>query len=167
MKKTLLAVLSFILAMLGLTAIGVILLWIADWRTLEIPKQKEQYLGEFKLSRYYSPVVGQKKYYTNRKADLEMNCGSTSEADCVNTANWHTLENDDIWVLYSCPETILLWSKIKLEFHWGTVYGTCQDRGWAIKDKRLDARCGYGDEGVYNIRKWKWCFTGKAKVFIL
>ena len=167
MKKATLAVLSFVLAMLWLTAIGVILLWIADWRALEIPKQKEQYLGEFRLSRYYSPVVGQKKYYTSRKADLEMNCGSTREEDCKNTANGHILHKDDVWVLYSCPETIPLGSKIKLEFHRGTVYWTCQDRGWAIKDKRLDARCGYGDEGVRNIRKWKWCYTGKAKVYIL
>ena len=87
---------KFILAVLGAIAIGLLLYGIADGRTIEIPKTKEQYLGEFKLSRYYSPVVGQKKYYTSRKADLEMNCGSTREEDCKNTANGHILHKDDV-----------------------------------------------------------------------
>ena len=127
--------------------------------------QEWEPLWEFRLSRYYSLEEWQEKYYTNKQADLAMNCDGDVES-CKTTADWHILTDDDIGVLYSCPKSIKLGTKIKLVFHRGTTYGICKDRGWAIKDKRLDAWCGYWDEWVENIREGKWCYTGKAKVFV-
>lgn len=157
---------KLILALLGAIAISLLLYGVADGKIVNIPQQKEKYLWEFILSRYYSPVVGQKKYYTNRRADLVMNCGG-DEKSCEIPADGLKLQEHEVGVAYSCPPEVPLGSKIKLQFHWWTVYGVCRDRGGAIKDKRLDARCGYWEKWVYNIKKWKWCFTGKAKVYIL
>ena len=36
--------------------------------------QDPSYLGIFRLSRYYSPQVGQTLYYKNREYDISMNC---------------------------------------------------------------------------------------------
>lgn len=136
----------------------------AQARVIEIPK--EQYLWEFRLSRYYSPSVGQKEYYQSREHDLQMNCGWNEES-CKYPADGKLLTNKDIGYAYSCPKSILLGTKIKLVFHWWVVYWECRDRWWAIKNKRLDARCWYGDEWLRNINDWKGCYTGKADVYKL
>lgn len=124
------------------------------------------YLGTFTLSRYYAPEVGQTKYYVNREHDISMNCGWSNEENCNVTANWHILTDEDIGTLYSCPPSIPLGTRIRLEFHRWTTYWVCHDRWGSIKGKRLDSYCWKGDQWVDNIRSWKGCYTGRATVWI-
>ncbi len=139
---------------------------ITSAKILQVPKVQETYAGEFQLSRYYSPVKWQKKYYVSRMHDLAMNCWG-SEEKCKDTANGHILADEDIGYVYSCPPEIPFDTKIKLVFHWWVQYGICKDRWWDIKKLRLDSWCGYWDTGVNNIKKWIWCYTGKAKIYLL
>ena len=125
----------------------------------------DEFIGTFTLSRYYSPAVGQTVYYKDRAYDIMMNCGGTDEEGCKYPADGWLLTDEEIGTVFACPPSLKLWSKIKLVFHWWEVEGVCRDRGWAIKGMRLDNRCWYGDEGVSNIREWKGCYTGKAKVY--
>lgn len=129
--------------------------------------RSDELLWTYQLTRYYSPAVGQTKYYKNRSYDIMMNCWGNSEEWCKYPADWVELINSDVWVALACPKTIKLGTKLRLEFHRWSVEWICRDRGWAIKNKRLDGRCWYGDEGVNNIKEWKWCYTGKAKVYIV
>lgn len=125
----------------------------------------DELLGTYHLTRYYSPAVWQTKYYKNRSYDIMMNCGGTSEEWCKYPADWVELINSDVWVALACPSNIKLGTKLRLEFHWGSVEWICRDRGWAIKNKRLDSRCGYGDEWIDNIKNNTNCYTWKAKVY--
>lgn len=136
------------------------------------------YLWQYTLTRYYSPVLWQRRYYTSLEADIKMNCWwgewLTVEqaifwckfpADAKNNTPKYELKESEVGSVYACPPNLKLGSKIKLVFPWWTVYGTCRDRWWAIKWHRLDARCWYGDEALDNIYWNKWCYTGKAKIY--
>lgn len=131
------------------------------------------YLGEFTLSRYYSPVPNQERYYmwVDREREIRMQCGcpggNCNEEGCKYPADWKLLTDADIGKSYACPPELPLWTKIKLVFHWWEVEWVCRDRGGAIKNARLDAFCWFGMTWLTNIEQWKWCFTWKAKVFII
>lgn len=121
-----------------------------------IPSKKWEIL--FSLSRYYSPLPFQKRYYNNKtyQNDVCMNCGCWW--DCSTTANGHILVPEDRTKSVACPSEYKLWTRIYLEWVWEVV---CNDRGWAIKGNRLDMRMWYGDAALDNwnsIRPWmyKW-----------
>lgn len=154
-----------IYALVGMIAITLWLLSIAEaeW------SQKEVSLWVFQLSRYYSPTNDQTEllaYETSLKDSVAMNCWWEVE-NCRNTTNGYELQPEDAGNIYSCPKEIPFDTKIKLVFPWGTVYWICKDRGGAIKNKRLDSRCGYWNIWIRNIKGNKWCVTGKAKIYKL
>lgn len=104
----------------------------------------------FSLSRYYSPMPNQRKYYNGKsyEADLAMN----TSWDPLVTANWHTLTKSDVWISVACDKSHL-GEKLFLEWVWEV---TCNDVGWAIKWHRIDMWCGIGDEALDN---WDSCPT--------
>ena len=180
----------FAFALLGLIAIALWLLSIAEWRTIELPEKTRtlivppslrlddtdkpqevwKELWEFQLSRYYSPTADQTEslaYEKNRNHTLMMNCWSTDVEDCKTAANDYILRPEDAGNVYSCPKEIAFDTKIKLVFHRGTVYWVCKDRWGKIVNKTLDSRCGYWNKWVRNIKSNIWCVTGKAMIYSL
>lgn len=114
----------------------------------------------FSLSRYYSVQPNQSRYYNWRtyEEDFKINC----QWDCLYTANWHKLTDDDMYKSVACPKEYPLGTKFYLEWIWEVV---CNDRGWAITKQwevvRLDMRCWLGITALDNwnkcptwIRKW-------------
>lgn len=116
----------------------------------------------FSLTRYYSPVMWQSRYYMNKsyRADVTMNCGADAiwNDGCLYPAmkgikldmshkNWYV----------ACPWKYPLGTKFELEGI-GTV--TCVDRWWAIQMKghvvRLDMYCWVGE---YALDNWDTCIT--------
>jgi hypothetical protein len=106
----------------------------------------------FSLSRYYSPMPNQKRYYNNKtyQEDLTMN----TSWDPLITANWHKLVDWDRWKSVACDKKYL-WKKLFLEDVWIV---TCNDVWWAIKWNRIDMRCGMWDGALDN---WNTCPTGQ------
>ncbi len=114
---------------------------------------------EFSLSRYYSVQPNQKRYYLNRtyEEDFKVNC----QWDCLYTANWHHLTDNDMYKSVACPKEYELGTKIYLEWVWEVV---CNDRWWAINGNRIDMRCGIWDKALDN---WSKCPTGTRKWYVL
>ena len=100
----------------------------------------------YNLSRYYSPMPGQDKYYLwqTYEQDLAMN---TSWNPLV-TADWTTLDNSMIEKIIACPPEYPLGTTFMIE-DWIEV--RCADRWWSIKWKRLDIRAGIGMQWLDNI----------------
>ena len=120
-----------------------------------------QPLWEYSISRYYSVIPGQRRYYLSRtyEEDLAMNCGST----CLETANGYHLTHADEFKIVACPPSFKLWTQLYVEWL-GTI--TCQDRGGSIKWKRLDLWVGIWDRGLDNI--WNHPEkAGKKQVYLL
>lgn len=117
----------------------------------------------FSLSRYYSVMPNQKRYYNNRsyEEDFKMNCSW----DPLVTANWHQLTDADKYKSVACPKEYPLWTKFYLEWIWEV---TCNDRGSAIKTKnwevRVDMRCWIADDALDN---WSKCPTGKRRWYVI
>lgn len=132
------------------------------------------------LSRYYSPVPWQKKYlsdvdwyiwkkYTDKykanwytqgyERDVCMNCWCRLDwkekqlYDCTIPADWLKLTDDDIHKAVACPSEYKLGTKIYLKDIWTVV---CRDRGWAIKNNRLDMWCWIWEKALDN---WDNCPT--------
>ena len=117
----------------------------------------------FSLSRYYSVMPNQKRYYNwkSYEEDFKMNCAG----DCLYTANWHKLTDDDMYKSVACPKEYELWTKIYLEWIGEVV---CNDRWWKIvmqwEKTRLDMWCGVWDTALDN---WNKCPTGERKGYII
>lgn len=107
----------------------------------------------FSLSRYYSPMVGQKSYYLWKtyEQDKVMNCWPWN---CLVTANWHKLCDEDMYKTVACDRKYL-GKKFYLE--WVGIV-TCNDVGSAITANRLDMRCWIWDKALQNRNK---CPTGQ------
>ena len=114
---------------------------------------------EFSLSRYYSVQPNQKRYYLNRsyEEDFKINC----QWDCLYTANWHKLTDEDMYKSVACPKEYELWTKIYLEWIWVV---TCNDRWGAINGNRLDMWCWIWDKALDNRSK---CPTGTRQWYVL
>lgn len=113
----------------------------------------------FRLSRYYSVIPNQTRYYNGRsyEEDFKINCAG----DCLVTANWHQLTDNDKYKSVACPKKYKLGTKINLE--WVGIV-VCNDRGWAINWNRLDMFCGIGDDALDN---WEKCPTWTRKWYIV
>lgn len=123
--------------------------------------QNKTYIGTWGISRYYSPVKGQKRYYNKNYAnDKAMNCGP---GDCLDTASGYRLSDKDSFKVVACPKTFKFGTKFEIQ-DIGIV--VCEDRGGAIKGKRLDLWAGIGDQGVTNIYTRKET-AGQKKVWQL
>lgn len=113
--------------------------------------QEEKYIGEFYVSNYYTPVRGQKKYFNGSyQADFYVNC----QGDCTITASGSKLDWTKQRKVLACPPNFKFGTKIKLVFPYdhkehpsGELIATCEDRGGAIKNKRLDLWVGMGEQG--------------------
>lgn len=115
------------------------------------------------LSRYYSVMPNQKRYYNWRsyEEDFKMNCSG----DPLVTSNWHQLTDADKYKSVACPKEYPLWTRIYIEWVWEV---TCNDRGSAIKTKnwevRIDMRCWIADDALDN---WDKCPTWKRRWYVI
>lgn len=117
----------------------------------------------FSLSRYYSVLPNQKRYYNWRtyEEDFKVNCAG----DCTVPSDWWKLTNDDAWKSVACPKEYPLWTRFYLEWI-GEV--KCRDRWWAIVKQwetvRLDMFCWLWD---YALDNWSKCPTWIRKWYII
>lgn len=133
------------------------------WQEVEKANKDIKWLN-FSLSRYYSVMPDQKRYYNWRsyEKDFKMNCSG----DPLVTANWHKLTNADKYKSVACPKEYPLWTRIYIEWIWEV---TCNDRGSAITTKdnwevRIDMRCWIADDALDN---WNKCPTWKRRWYII
>lgn len=131
-----------------------------QWEKVVIAETPPNYIGEFSISRYYTPIPDQRRYYHwTYEKDFKINCSG----DCLVTASGYRLAQKDEFAVVACPRTFKLRSKLRIEGVWDV---TCQDRGGAIKWNRLDLWTGIGDRWLTNI----WSYRSKAwikKVYLL
>ncbi len=114
------------------------------WRE---PKRATVGEGEiWNISRYYTPVPGQTRYYRKTyEEDFAVNC----QGDCFKTADGFDLHDAKPMTVAACPPEFKLGTRLHIE---GIGEVTCHDRGGAIKGKRLDIWAGYGDAALDRIR---------------
>ena len=138
----------------------------AEIKREEKSEQDDKLQGEeierlnFRFTRYYSPVKWQKFRYTSETYDFNMNC----QGNCLRTADWHELKQEEAWKVVACPKDFPSWTRIYIENYWEVV---CHDRGaWINKDKNgvyhLDLWCGIWEQGVLNIKDQKqktYCYN--------
>lgn len=97
------------------------------------------------ITRYYTPVEGQLKYYRDTyEQDYKVNCSG----DCLVTSSGYRLKKEDAMKIAACPPEIPFGQKIEID---GIGLVRCEDRGGAIKQKRLDVWTGIGTDGLRNI----------------
>lgn len=120
---------------------------------------------EFSLSRYYSPVKWQSRYYDWKtyEQDVTTNCGASAinNDDCLYPANWMLLKQEHKNKVVACPMEYEKWTKIYLEWIWVV---TCVDRWWAIVWNRLDIYCWIWE---YALDNWETCKTWIRKWYIV
>lgn len=120
-------------------------------------------IWDFQLSRYYTVVPDQRRYYMNNtfEDDFNMNCSW----DCFVTASGHRLTEKDEFKIVACPRSFSIWSELYIDTIWNV---RCEDRWWSIKWKRLDLWTWIWDKGLTNIwssnHKHK---TGIKRVYLL
>lgn len=114
---------------------------------------KGGYIGEWKITSYYLPQKGQSKYYNGSyEADMYVNC----QGSCDTTASGYKLKKEDAFKIVACPPEFKLGTKFYIE---GLGEVTCEDRGGAIKGKRLDLWSGIGEDA------WIGKHSGIKKVY--
>lgn len=98
------------------------LLWTSSPTRIETP------IGEYNLSRYYTVVPGQRRYYLGRtfEEDFKINC----QGNCFITADGYHLSQKDEYKVVACPPDIKLGTTLHIEGIGDTV---CHDRGGSIK----------------------------------
>ena len=92
--------------------------------------------------------------------DKAMNCGP---GNCLDTASGYQLSDKDEFKIVACPKTFKFGTKFEIQ-DVGIV--VCEDRGGAIKGKRLDLWAGIGDQGITNIHT-RTETSGKKRVWQL
>lgn len=118
----------------------------------------------WRITRYYSPIVGQPRYYMGKTylEDVRMNCGLNKDGtagDCYHTADGSDVRNYAPLTLAACPPSIPHGTKLKIEMY-GIV--ECHDRGGAIKEKRIDLWAGLGMDGLAVLADKKYACPGGA-----
>jgi 3D (Asp-Asp-Asp) domain-containing protein len=109
--------------------------YIENLKNPPVVAAKEKDLWIYGMTRYYTPVPWQAKYYNKTyEAEYNMNC----MGNCRSTASGYRLEEKDVWKILACPPNLKFWDVLRLEYSRWSIYATCQDRWWAIKGKRLD-----------------------------
>lgn len=129
---------------------------------IETQPADPNYLGKYNMSRYYSVMPDQKRYYLHKtyKEDKKMNCGAWS---CLDTADGYHLKESDAFKIVACPPNIKMGTRLRIQWIWEV---TCRDRGGAIKWQRLDIWTGIGDKWLTNLWNHKW-FPGPRDVHII
>ena len=128
-----------------------------DLRFLTAPQSAKTSLGVWKVSTYYTPVKGQTKYFNGSyNADFRINCSG----NCFITASGYRLSDSDISRVVACPRPYEFGTRFYIA-DVGEV--RCEDRGGAIKGKRLDLYVGSGNKGYNHIGQG----SGYHEVFLI
>jgi hypothetical protein len=100
----------------------------------------------FQVSRYYTPVRGQERYYRDSyEADFKVNC----QGDCLAPADPNKRYSAaDASKVAACPPQYPFGTRFDVE---GIGIVTCHDHGGAIQGNRLDIWTGIGMEGLKTI----------------
>jgi len=120
-----------------------------EWIEKEYPSEKKPG-KKFLLSRYYTPVRGQERYYRDSyEADFKVNCFG----NCFSPADGGALLTDkDAYKVAACPKSYPFGTKLDIE---GIGIVVCRDRGGAITDDgdtvRIDIWAGSGMKGLNKI----------------
>ncbi len=148
------------------------------WKKIDLDLIKNSKLSDtwtlttYSISRYYSPMEGQSKYYPRslKFTKDEQWCHPVIGNDWTQLRNWETGDyisdvcmntswNPMVWAWWritkdmtmkiaACPPSLELWTTIYLD-RWLTV--KCYDRWWAIKNNRLDVWMWQWEEWLLNI----------------
>lgn len=127
-------------------------------------------LGYYHVTRYYTPVEGQERYYNGWKAnygqcatknlyyvpymgktkgDFRAEACMNGQGDIFTTADGTDLRTQKAATVAACPPKFL-----GRTLHIQNVgYVKCIDTGGAIHGKRIDLWAGIGDEGYHAIPK--------------
>ncbi len=126
-------------------------------------------LGKWTVTRYYTPIPGQERYYNGWRQN-EGTCrtsnlyyagygakrkGSYSAEACMNgsgdlfiTADGTDLRTQEPLSVAACPKKYL-----GETLHIGMIgYVVCRDTGGGVNGNHVDVWAGIGDEGYENIR---------------
>jgi len=125
--------------------------------SIEAKPSQTKSLGTWKISTYYTPVKNQSKYFHGSYAkDFYINCSG----DCLVTASGYRLSDNDNAKIVACPRPYKFGTKFIIE---GVGEVRCEDRGGAIKNKRLDLYVGVGESGYNRIGQG----SGKKEVSLI
>lgn len=117
---------------------------------------KNKYLWKYNLTRYYSPEPNQSHYYDWKtyEQDVITNCWANwiNTDWCSYPANNIKLKDSDALKVVACPSEFPLWTRFEIKWYWRV---TCVDRGWAIKDRRLDLWAWYWELWLFKIENTK------------
>lgn len=103
-----------------------------------VPGEVETY----QVSRYYTPVPGQQRYYRDSyEADFKVNCSG----DCLVTADGYRMSPEDAGKVVACPPDLPFGTRLWVQSIGEVV---CHDHGSAINGKRLDLWAGQGMDGL-------------------
>lgn len=129
------------------------------WKNFDMDKAIGRKYETFSLSRYYSPMPNQTRYYNNKtyEQDKMMNCWPW---DCLVTANGTQLSNDMKYKTVACDK-VHIGRKLFLEWIWVVQ---CNDVWSAINWQDIDMWCWVGMEALDN---WSSCPTGNRKWYWL
>lgn len=122
-----------------------------------LPPLSKTSLGTWRISTYYTPQLNQPEYFNGSyQLDYKINCSG----DCLVTASGYNLSQSDAQHIVACPPPYSLGTRFWTEEH-GVL--RCEDRGGAIKGKRLDLYVGVGTEGYANIGRG----SGYYEIFLI
>jgi len=123
---------------------------------------KYESVGRYKITTYYTPIRGQKNYTfaSSYEEAFYMNC----QGNCLKTASGYTLTPKDAFKIMACPPNFKHGTRLKVKLVTGKwkdeiIYTRCEDRGGAIKGRRLDLWTGIGSDA------WVGKYSGYAEVF--
>lgn len=126
-------------------------------------------LGRWKVTRYYTPVAGQDRYYNGWKKGRKGQCATVNlyfapyngerkgdygaekcmqgQGDVFVTADGTDVRTQEPFTIAACPPKFL-GETLHIE---NIGYVTCRDTGGAIIGRKIDVWAGVGDEGYENI----------------
>jgi 3D (Asp-Asp-Asp) domain-containing protein len=127
-------------------------------------------LGTWKVTRYYTPVEGQERYYNGwsknvgecktanlyyapyggkYKGSYSAEACMQGQGDIFTTADGTDLRSQEPFTVAACPRKYL-----GRTLHIAEIgYVVCRDTGGAIYGNRIDVWAGIGEEGYENIQK--------------
>lgn len=124
--------------------------------------------SKWRITRYYSPTMWQKKFAYSHKLgrrrtlveELYTQCGYNESLtleenieNCKYSANGWELLPSHAGAVVACPWRYPFWTKINIEWRWEV---TCVDRWGAIDWYRLDIRAWYWEEALNRIETGYW-----------
>lgn len=130
--------------------------------TYRIEQVNKEFLWVYNISRYYTPLPDQERYYLGRtyEQDLKMN----TSWDPYVTADGYRLTKKDTHKVVACPSPMKMWTKLFIEWIGSVV---CHDRWGAIKNKRIDLWVGIWTEGMNNVYRYASIYAWPHNVYLV